>query len=89
LQTWKLRMQAVWHVARLRDDRKQRVLRQREIRANAGVIRIARGVVGDNHVVAVVAAKKKDADERAVTGSGRRGERMDQVQAPDGGRHAE
>src|SRR5579864_1401003 len=89
LQTWKLRMQTVGHIARLRDNREERVLRQREIRANAGVVRVARAVVGDDHVVAVVAAEKKDADQRAITGGRRRGECVDQVQAPDGGRHAE
>jgi hypothetical protein len=82
-------MKAVRDVARFRDDRKQRVLREREIRADAGVVGVARSVVGDDHVVAVVATKKKDADQGAVTGGGRRGECMDQVQAPDGGRDAE
>ncbi len=82
-------MQAVGDVTRFRHNREQHVLRQREIRADAGVVRVARGVVGDDHVVAVVAAEKKEANECAITCGGRRGECVNQVQAPDGGRHAE
>ena len=61
-------MQAIRRVTGLGDDGQKSILREREIGADGGVIPIADGVIGNDHVVAVIAAEKKYADHRAIIG---------------------
>jgi hypothetical protein len=64
-------MEAVGHAEVGRLDRMQLALRdveRRRGRAHGGVALVARRVVADQHVLAVVAALLEDAHERAVAG---------------------
>lgn len=83
-------MQAVRDFPGFSDDGQQRTLCQREIRSNRGVVGIARGVVGNQQIVAVVSAEQENTYQRLVTaGGGGRGQGVNHVQAPEGRGHAE
>ena len=68
LQPGKLRMQAQGHASGFCDDGQKSILRNGEIGSYGGIVQVACRVVGHDHIVAVVAAEKKDADERAIVG---------------------
>ncbi len=73
-------------------EREQRVLGEREVTADGGVVSVPGGVKGNERVVGVIASEQKYADQRFVIGGalGESIERAEWPQAEDvpGGRQA-
>src|ERR1700722_7066500 len=67
LQSGKIWVQAVGNISGFGDDRKQGILRQREVRANVRVVLVTGRVVRNDQVIAVISAKEEYANKGLVT----------------------